>query len=140
MVRNILLSSIAVVGVSSLPVSSFSPDTSNLHNVRLAHLVEVVSSPASDAPYLQRVTTATEEQIDNNEGHVADIRDLPPVLQQITDERRNFQRNLGKAMDTLRKDMPYILKRQPGTNLPSHLSGTRRFWFNLFDFDRPFSH
>ena len=40
--------------------------------------------------------------------------DLPPVLQQITDERKNFQMNLGKAMDTLRKDMPYILKDTPG--------------------------
>lgn len=38
---------------------------------------------------------------------------LPPVLQQITIERKNFQMNLGKAMDTLRKDMPYILKKKP---------------------------
>lgn len=43
------------------------------------------------------------------------LLDLPPVLQQIADERRSFQLNLGKAMDTLRKDMPYILKRAPGT-------------------------
>ena len=43
--------------------------------------------------------------------------DLPPVLQDIVDERAEFQRNLGKAMDTLRKDYPYILHRAPGTNL-----------------------
>ncbi len=42
------------------------------------------------------------------------VRTLPPVIQQIADERREFQMNLGKAMDTLRKDMPYILKRSPG--------------------------
>lgn len=42
------------------------------------------------------------------------VRGLPPVLQQIADERREFQMNLGKAMDTLRTDMPYILKRSPG--------------------------
>jgi hypothetical protein len=42
------------------------------------------------------------------------LRDLPPVLQSIADERREFQLNLGKAMDTLRKDMPEILKRPPG--------------------------
>ena len=42
------------------------------------------------------------------------VRDLPPVIQQIADERREFQMNLGKAMDTLRKDMPEILKRAPG--------------------------
>lgn len=39
---------------------------------------------------------------------------LPPVIQSIADERREFQMNLGKAMDTLRKDMPYILKQAPG--------------------------
>ena len=43
------------------------------------------------------------------------LLDLPPVIQQIVDERREFQVNLGKAMDTLRKDMPEIIKRQPGT-------------------------
>jgi hypothetical protein len=42
------------------------------------------------------------------------LADLPPVLQSIADERREFQMNLGKAMDTLRKDMPYILKETPG--------------------------
>ena len=42
------------------------------------------------------------------------LRDLPPVIQQIADERQEFQLNLGKAMDTLRKDMPEILKRAPG--------------------------
>lgn len=40
--------------------------------------------------------------------------DLPPVLQDIVDERAEFQRNLGKAMDTLRKDYPEILRRAPG--------------------------
>lgn len=42
------------------------------------------------------------------------LRDLPPVIQQIVDERREFQLNLGKAMDTLKSDMPDILKRSPG--------------------------
>jgi hypothetical protein len=40
--------------------------------------------------------------------------DLPPLIQQIADERREFQVNLGKAMDTIRKDMPEILKSAPG--------------------------
>jgi len=43
----------------------------------------------------------------------SELRDLPPVLQEITDERKNFQMNLGKAMDTLRKDYPEILKQTP---------------------------
>uniref|UniRef100_A0A7R9WVZ4 Uncharacterized protein n=1 Tax=Craspedostauros australis TaxID=1486917 RepID=A0A7R9WVZ4_9STRA len=38
---------------------------------------------------------------------------LPPVIRSIADERREFQMNLGKAMDTIRKDMPEILRRKP---------------------------
>ena len=41
--------------------------------------------------------------------------ELPPVIQQIAEDRREYQMNLGKAMDTLRRDMPYILKKRPGT-------------------------
>lgn len=41
--------------------------------------------------------------------------ELPPVLQIIVDERAEFQMNLGKAMDTLRKDYPDILHKSPGT-------------------------
>lgn len=40
---------------------------------------------------------------------------LPPVLQHITDERAEFQINLGRAMDTLKTDMPEILSRPPST-------------------------
>jgi hypothetical protein len=43
--------------------------------------------------------------------------ELPPVLQSIVDERAEFQMNLGKAMDTLRRDYPDILSKSPGTNL-----------------------
>lgn len=39
---------------------------------------------------------------------------LPPLIQQIADERAEFQINLGRAMDTLRRDMPEILSRTPG--------------------------
>lgn len=39
---------------------------------------------------------------------------LPPVLQQIADERRQYQMNLGKAMDVLRTDMQDILTKRPG--------------------------
>jgi hypothetical protein len=48
--------------------------------------------------------------LDNDEK----LMDLPPVIQQIANDQREFQMNLGKAMDTLRKDMPYILKESPG--------------------------
>lgn len=39
---------------------------------------------------------------------------LPPVIQHIADERREFQLNLGRAMDVLKRDMPDILRRKPG--------------------------
>lgn len=39
--------------------------------------------------------------------------DLPPVLQHLVDERREYEINLGKAMDTLRKDYPMMLKQKP---------------------------
>ena len=38
---------------------------------------------------------------------------LPPVIQDIVDERRIFQLNLGKAMDTLQKDLPDIIHKKP---------------------------
>lgn len=56
---------------------------------------------------------STDDYPVKSDGH---LTDLPPVIQGIADERREFQMNLGKAMDTLRKDMPYMLKRAPGTN------------------------
>lgn len=39
---------------------------------------------------------------------------LPPVLQDMIKERREFELNLGKAMDTLRKDYPVMLHKSPG--------------------------
>jgi hypothetical protein len=40
--------------------------------------------------------------------------DLPPVLQDIVDERNEFRLNLGRAMDVLRQDYPEILRKTPG--------------------------
>jgi hypothetical protein len=39
---------------------------------------------------------------------------LSPFLQEMVDEQRILQMNVGKAMDTLRSDYPYFLKRAPG--------------------------
>jgi len=38
--------------------------------------------------------------------------ELSPMLREIVDERREFQMNVGRAMDTLRKDYPDLLKRE----------------------------
>ena len=40
--------------------------------------------------------------------------ELPPLLQDMVNERRNFEMNLGRAMDVLRKDYPYMLYKTPG--------------------------
>lgn len=39
--------------------------------------------------------------------------ELPPFIQSIADERREFDMNLGKAMDVLRKDYPHMLNKSP---------------------------
>eukprot|EP00566_Odontella_aurita_P037505 CAMPEP_0113560248 /NCGR_PEP_ID=MMETSP0015_2-20120614/19328_1 /TAXON_ID=2838 /ORGANISM="Odontella" /LENGTH=236 /DNA_ID=CAMNT_0000461937 /DNA_START=74 /DNA_END=784 /DNA_ORIENTATION=+ /assembly_acc=CAM_ASM_000160 len=39
--------------------------------------------------------------------------DLPPLLQGMVDERREYEINLGRAMDTLRKDYPNMLHKTP---------------------------
>lgn len=59
------------------------------------------------------VTKELPEVEDSSSPVETNLRDLPPVLQSIADERREFQVNLGKAMDTLRKDMPEILRQAP---------------------------
>jgi len=40
-------------------------------------------------------------------------KNLPPLLRNMVAERRSFELNLGRAMDTLRKDYPDMLRREP---------------------------
>lgn len=70
------------------------------------------------------ITKATDDNNDENDTHL--VKDkagvstkLPTVIQQIADDRREFQMNLGKAMDTLRKDMPEILHQRPDYSIYS---------------------
>jgi hypothetical protein len=73
--------------------------------------------------FLQQASSVVEESVRISESPSieslsplrSNVADLPPVLQQIADERREFQLNLGRAMDTLRSDMPDILVKKPGT-------------------------
>ena len=39
---------------------------------------------------------------------------LSTFLQEMVDDQREFQMNVGRAMDVLRNDYPYFLKRAPG--------------------------
>lgn len=42
---------------------------------------------------------------------------MPPVIQQIANEQRQYQVNVGKAMDVLRRDMQDILTKKPGKSV-----------------------
>ena len=55
---------------------------------------------------LERTSTANTKNDNNN--------NLSPFLQEMVDEQRELQMNVGKALDTLRKDYPDFLKRAPG--------------------------
>ena len=61
---------------------------------------------------LERPTTSPNNNNSNNDG--TNNSNLSPFLQGMVDEQRQLQMNVGKAMDTLRKDYPYFLKRSPG--------------------------
>ena len=58
-------------------------------------------------------STLSATDVEESTGTAATSSDLPPVLQGIVDERREFEINLGRAMDTLRKDYPHLLYRAP---------------------------
>ena len=115
--NSILLSTLALSACCVAPTIGFTPDspTNRLSHVRLDLALNAVESSSSSvvrnpSEPLCSITVVDDDEINT----VATGSNLPPVLQQLTDERRNFQVNLGKAMDTLRKDMPYILKETPG--------------------------
>lgn len=109
--NNLLLSTLALSTCCVAPTIGFAPEapTSRLSHVRLDLAESSPSAAIGNNGPLSSIDVVDDDQISSIGGG----SDLPPVLQQITDERRNFQMNLGKAMDTLRKDMPYILKKTP---------------------------
>lgn len=59
-------------------------------------------------------STVEKEKISLLPGSETSSNNLSPFLQGMVDEQRELQMNVGKAMDTLRKDYPYFLKRAPG--------------------------
>ena len=72
----------------------------------------LASAPAEtdDSPAL--TTTADQGDEDGGNGN------LSPFLKDLVVERRGFELNLGKAMDVLRKDYPYMLRESPGAYGP----------------------
>jgi len=115
--NNILVSALALSTCCVAPAIGFTSETptSRPSRVRLDLELKVAESSSSYTNVLgSNAPFAAIRVVDDDEiTAIGNGSDLPPVLQQITDERQNFQVNLGKAMDTLRKDMPYILKETP---------------------------
>jgi hypothetical protein len=67
----------------------------------------------------ERTSTSTNK--DNNSssnssssGDDRNNNNLSPFLQNMVNEQRELQMNVGKAMDVLTKDYPYFLRRAPG--------------------------
>eukprot|EP00538_Stauroneis_constricta_P002724 CAMPEP_0119547984 /NCGR_PEP_ID=MMETSP1352-20130426/2008_1 /TAXON_ID=265584 /ORGANISM="Stauroneis constricta, Strain CCMP1120" /LENGTH=261 /DNA_ID=CAMNT_0007593123 /DNA_START=96 /DNA_END=881 /DNA_ORIENTATION=+ len=84
----------------------------------LANTIEVTDysdlvSFAADVDEDGSVKIVPRRSSSSRRGDDSDSLPMPPVIQSIADERREFQLNLGKAMDTIRKDMPEILRKQP---------------------------
>mmetsp|Transcript_10075 Transcript_10075/g.18126 ORF Transcript_10075/g.18126 Transcript_10075/m.18126 type:complete len:249 (+) Transcript_10075:116-862(+) len=110
------------------------------------------SSTSVSSPSPRILESTIEETLTSNENN------LSPFLQGMVDEQRELQMNVGKAMDVLRKDYPYFLKRAPDysiyhdsisvsasdgkiqlSKLPSYkkaFSGIRTMLSFLYDTDR----
>lgn len=83
---------------------------------RITSSVVLQSTPVAEESSDNVVSSLSEEEEKTSSKDSAPIPvPLPPVMQHIADERREFQMNLGRAMDTLRRDMPLILQQKPGT-------------------------
>ena len=107
-----LLSSFLVLFPCCLSVSGFvvpQPNAVSQSTRRRARLSHVLASPSLEEQevIVDEVESAPTRRTQAN-------GDLPTVIQQIADERQEFNMNLGKAMDTLRSDLPEILRSSPG--------------------------
>jgi len=117
-----LLSITATIAVASstLPVNTLALSTTKIKhslnplsnfNSPLLPLIDETNtillqqSTVEEETLEQRTSTANTNKNDNN---------LSPFLQEMVDEQRELQMNVGKALDTLRKDYPDFLKRAPG--------------------------
>jgi formate dehydrogenase assembly factor FdhD len=95
-----------LVFVPSYSVSGFSVDT-----VRRRNNNDVVVKNTREATVVRpkrKQSSSSSSRVSAEQGN------LPPVLQDIANDRMEFQRKLGKAMDTLRRDMQDILTKTPG--------------------------
>jgi hypothetical protein len=139
--RSLILPMLVLAGTTCCSTIAFTPETLLTKNNRLSHVrldnsvynynndvTATTPATTTTAPLLSLAVQRQEDQrsltsmlqvetLDIRvveEGETSSSSTLPPMLQDMANERKNFQMNLGKAMDTLRKDMPYILNTTPG--------------------------
>jgi hypothetical protein len=101
------LLSLVAVTAASLPINTLALTTTT-SRIR----ARTASPPSIDAklPFPRILESTIEETLDDT---LTEQASLSPFLQGMVDEQRELQMNVGKAMDVLRKDYPYFLKRAP---------------------------
>jgi len=103
-INTLALSTTKMRHPSTSPLSNFNSPLLPLIDETNTHILLQQSTVEEET--LERTTsTANTNKNDNN---------LSPFLQEMVDEQRELQMNVGKALDTLRKDYPDFLKRAPG--------------------------
>ena len=105
---------------SCLQATSFSPNSAPAVS-QLELNPDFITVPAALSVTSEDDSTCTTTDSEELAG------ELPPVIQSIADERREFQMNLGRAMDVVRKDYPEILKSTPGKQKETQMDGDNLF-------------
>ena len=117
--RSLVSITAIAVASSTLPINTLALSTAKIKhhttspnfNSRLLPLIDetntiLLQQSTVEEETLERTSTANTKNDNNN--------NLSPFLQEMVDEQRELQMNVGKALDTLRKDYPDFLKRAPG--------------------------
>jgi len=95
----LLLTTISMHNVQGY-IGTSNPKMRGQHSLRGIHGIALRSSVLEDVP--KSDMTASKTTIE-----------LPPLIKSIADERLEFDMNLGKAIDVLRKDYPQMLDTTP---------------------------
>eukprot|EP01082_Thalassiosira_pseudonana_P009422 g8338.t1 g8338 contig29:287246-288154(+) len=110
----------ATVAISTCSSSVALVSTSSSNNVRIP-LSPSSSSPLSpilsDDDSMSSLSSLPSSSL--GESPTLTDTNLSPFLQEMVDEQRELQMNVGRAMDVLRKDYPYFLKRSPDYSIYS---------------------
>lgn len=96
-----------------LVLQCFLSVTTSAFSINRAAQSSIIRRRSSRAALPSRVEEDSSIDISPQDTLTQENGGLPTVLQLIVDERLEFNMNLGKAMDTLRKDIPEILRSSP---------------------------